>query len=313
MNKTLRTLKLLVLKIDADDCLGLAAEMSYNLVLSLVPAMLVFVSFFSLVQSPKTIILLSDLIGQVLPEEVYSSIDKAIEKLVAEKRGGIFTVSLIFAIYSSASVFTTIMKAMERIYKAEVGYHFLRRQLIAVELVLIVSISLGIVFSLLIFGYELEQILESKFRWHWLGSVVSFTRFPIAFIVMVMSMLLVYKFSLRIGQKLQHILPGAVFMSVCWMLLCAWFGEYVKYQSYGQTYTVLAKVIAILVWMYFNSLIFLLGAEINSLFHNGFLSLEQWSRKTLSRAKSETEKLEAEKLKTASKSPASKSQSGSAA
>jgi len=287
MKKTVRTLKLLATKINDDDCFGLAAEMSYNLVLSLVPAILVFVSFFSIVQSPKTILLISNLMGQVVPEEVYSPIDTAIEKLLAEKRGGIFTVSLIFALFSSAAVFTTIMKAMERIYKAEVGYGFLRRQLIALELVLIVSVALGVVFNLLVFGYELERTLEYKLQMRWLKNVVAYTRFPIAFVVMTLSMILIYKFSLRIGQKLQHILPGAVFMAIAWMLLCAWFGDYVKYQNYGQTYTILAKVIAILVWMYFNSLIFLLGAEINSLFHMGFLSIEMKPKKKNAQKKSE--------------------------
>ncbi|MCS7013755.1 MAG: YihY/virulence factor BrkB family protein [Chloroherpetonaceae bacterium] len=269
MKKVLRIARIFVKKLDQDDCLGLAAEMAYNLALAIVPAILLFVSLMSLIQSPKTALLISDLVGAVLPKEVYQPIDQTIDRVLAERREGIFTVSLIFSFFSTAAVFTTVMKAMERIYNMKLEYSFVRRQLVAAELVLLVSLALGIVFSLILFGAELEKMLEKQFRLRWLGHLVEWTRFPIAFLVMTLSALLVYKFSLRIGQRLSHVLPGATLMATLWIVVCLWYGDYLKYQYYGQGYTVLAKSLATLVWLYINSLIFLIGAEVNWLFYSG--------------------------------------------
>ncbi|MDW8464632.1 MAG: YihY/virulence factor BrkB family protein [Chloroherpetonaceae bacterium] len=164
MKKVLRIARIFVKKLDQDDCLGLAAEMAYNLALAIVPAILLFVSLMSLIQSPKTALLISDLVGAVLPKEVYQPIDQTIDRVLAERREGIFTVSLIFSFFSTAAVFTTVMKAMERIYNMKLEYSFVRRQLVAAELVLLVSLALGIVFSLILFGAELEKMLEKAIQ-----------------------------------------------------------------------------------------------------------------------------------------------------
>lgn len=269
MKRAWEVAKVFVKKLDQDDCFGLAAEMAYNLALAIVPAILLFVSFMSLIQSPKTALIIADLVGTVLPKEVYQPIDQTIDKVIAERRGGVFTLSLIFAFFSTAAVFTTVMKAMERIYDMKLEYSFLRRQLVAMELVLLVSVALGVVFSLILFGAEFEKMLERQFKLYWLGHLVQWTRFPIAFLVMTLSALLVYKFSLRVGQKLGQVLPGAMLMATLWIVVCIWYGDYLKYQYYGQGYTVLAKSLATLVWLYINSLIFLLGAEVNWLFYSG--------------------------------------------
>lgn len=260
---------------DDDDCVGLASEMAYSVALSLFPAMILFVSFLSLIQSPEAISTISDLIGQILPKEVYNPIDKTLEKIVAERQGGIFTASIFFTLFSAAGIFTTVMKAMERIYGVKTNYGFLKRQQIAIELVLLVSVALTVVFSFLLFGVELEQALYYKYKMRWLKRVVQYARFPIAFVVIVVSTLIVYKYSLRIRHKLEHLLPGASLMAFLWILLTIWFGDFVKNAQFARAYDVLAKLIAMLIWMWTNSLLFLLGAELNWFLYKGRYVLAQ--------------------------------------
>ncbi|MGQ9805714.1 MAG: YihY/virulence factor BrkB family protein [Chlorobiales bacterium] len=258
-----------------DDCVGLASEMAYSVTLSLFPALILFVSFLSLIQSPEAISTLSDLIGQILPKEIYNPIDKTLEKIVAERQGGIFTLSIFITLFSTAGIFTTVMKAMERIYGVKTDYSFLKRQQIAIELVLLVSVALTVVFSLLLFGVEIEQVLYYKYKMKWLKNFVQYARLPIAFIVIVVSTLIVYKFSLRIRHKLENLLPGAMLMAFLWILLTIWFGDFIKNAQFTRAYDVLAKLIAMLLWMWTNSLIFLLGAELNWFLYKGRYTLAQ--------------------------------------
>jgi membrane protein len=274
--KWFETTKLFLKKIfDDDDCVGLASEMAYSVTLSLFPAMILFVSFLSLIQSPEAISTLSDLIGQILPKEIYNPIDKTLEKIVSERQGGIFTLSIFITMFSAAGIFTTIMKAMERIYSVKTGYSFLKRQQIAIELVLLVSVALTVVFSLLLFGVEIEQVLYYKYKMKWLKNFVQYTRFPIAFIVIVLATLIVYKYSLRIKHKLENLLPGAMLMAFLWIMLTIWFGDFIKNAQFTRAYDVLAKLIAMLLWMWTNSLIFLLGAELNWFLYKGRYILSQ--------------------------------------
>lgn len=64
----------------------------------------------------------------------------------------------------------------------------------------------------------------------------------------------------------KEVLPGAVFAAVCWQILQLVGGYYVArtLQGAGQTYGTFAVVIALLAWLYLESQLVLLAAELNT-------------------------------------------------
>jgi len=254
-------------KIDSDDCTGLASEMAFQLTFTLFPVLLAFVSFLSLLQTPGAINLLIDMAGKVIPPEVFLPFDTIIEKLVTTRQRGIFTFSLIIAIVSSTAIFSTIIKAMERIWMPEKKWNFIRRIFTSYLLMFVVGLALILIFNLLFYGHTFELFIIKKYRlWKFIKYMEHF-KFPLAFLIVVITVLLIYKIATPLKLKFSGHLPGALFYGLAWIALSVTFRHYIRYSSPDPTisraYEILARTIIILAWMYANSLLFILGAELN--------------------------------------------------
>jgi len=91
-------------------------------------------------------------------------------------------------------------------------------------------------------------------------------RLPMAFILNLVSLSVLYYFAPEARQKLLSILPGAITSTILWMLASSAFRIFLRnFGAYNKTYGSLAALIILMVWLWILGLVFLLGAEINSL------------------------------------------------
>jgi len=91
-------------------------------------------------------------------------------------------------------------------------------------------------------------------------------RLPMAFILNLISLSVLYYFAPEARQKLLSILPGAITSTILWMLASSAFRIFLRnFGAYNKTYGSLAALIILMVWLWISGLVFLLGAEINSL------------------------------------------------
>jgi membrane protein len=87
-----------------------------------------------------------------------------------------------------------------------------------------------------------------------------------AFILNLISLSVLYYFAPEARQKLLSILPGAITSTILWMLASSAFRIFLRnFGAYNKTYGSLAALIILMVWLWISGLVFLLGAEINSL------------------------------------------------
>jgi len=67
-------------------------------------------------------------------------------------------------------------------------------------------------------------------------------------------------------QKFRWILPGAITSTILWMVASSAFRVFLRnFGHYNKTYGSLAALVILMIWLWLSGLVFLLGAEINSL------------------------------------------------
>jgi membrane protein len=87
-----------------------------------------------------------------------------------------------------------------------------------------------------------------------------------AFLLNLTALTILYYFAPEARQRLFSILPGALTSTILWMLASSGFRIFLRnFGAYNKTYGSLAAVVILMVWLWISGLIFLLGAEINSL------------------------------------------------
>lgn len=87
-------------------------------------------------------------------------------------------------------------------------------------------------------------------------------RFVVAFLILAIVFIAIYKGVPGIKIKILHLIPGAAAAAGMWLLFTWLFSLFIRYANYS-TYGSLATIVISLLWMYWCMYIILLGASIN--------------------------------------------------
>ncbi len=87
---------------------------------------------------------------------------------------------------------------------------------------------------------------------------------PIAIFLIIMTL---YMFLPNKRQPLINVLPGTVFTVIGWTILSYLFTIFINYiANFSFLYGSLSTIIILMLWLYFSSIILILGGELNSVF-----------------------------------------------
>jgi membrane protein len=248
-----------------DNCLGMAAQLSYYFALALFPALIFLVSLAS--YFPR------DIIGDVLaalapvtPPEVVSLVRKQLESILSAEKGGLLTLGVLGALWSSSAAVVAIVDTLNRAYDIEEGRQWWKVRLIALGLTIGLAFFILLAFTLVVAGPELAaRISESMglgeaFRVGWL-----IIQWPVVFALVTLGVAIVYYVAPDADQDWVWITPGSILATVLWVLISLGFRLYVtKFGDYNATYGALAGAIVLLLWFYFSGMAILIGGELNA-------------------------------------------------
>ncbi len=250
----------------SDDAQGLASQLAYYFFLALFPALLCLLavaSFFPLQNFNDDLV---RLLGPVAPGEVLSIVRQEMAKIAEGRNGGLLTVGLLGALWSSSSAVVAVIGAMNRAYDIDEGRPWWKVRLTAIGLTIALSVLIVVAFTLVVAGPQLADALARHFAF---GSALVWTwkivQWPIAFGLVVVGVGLVYYYAPDAEQIWVWITPGALAATVLWLVGSLAFRFYaVNFGNYEATYGALGGVILLLLWFYLSGLIIVIGAEMNA-------------------------------------------------
>jgi membrane protein len=249
-----------------DDCMGLAAQLSYYFFLALFPALLFLLaaaSFFPLTS-------LTDDVGRVLgpfvSDEVLTLIQEQMQRLAQSDSGGLLTFGVLGALWSSSAAIVSISGALNRAYDLTEARPWWKVRLVAIALTLGVALFILVALTLVLSGPSMARWVGELTG---LGAAVESAwqvlRWPFAFAMVSTGIGLLYYFGPDADQDWVWITPGAVLATVLWLLVSLVFKSYVaNFTNYNASYGAIGGVIVLLLWFYVSSLAILAGAELNA-------------------------------------------------
>ncbi len=243
-----------------------AAAISFNLIMAL-PAALLFL--FSVIpylpdaQNFQKQIL--NLFKDLTPNSnSYTLIQNLLNDLF-KKHVGLFSSGFILVMFYSSNAMMGIIRTFDKSIKETKGF-FLHRRLRALRLTLIL-ILLVIASGLVLIGQEQLAILlkelfmmKRKANIPWWGGIRWFIITGIFFY----SVALIYKFAPSVKKRWNILSPGSILSTLLMLLATILFSYWVKnFASYNKVYGSIGTVLILMVLIYFNSLILLIGFELN--------------------------------------------------
>jgi membrane protein len=258
----------------SDQCLDLAAALTYYGTLAVFPALLAFVSILGLVgDAQQTTESLLGLLGGFVPEGMLTALEEPIKKLTESPAAGLtFITGVVGALWSASGFVGAFGRAMNRIYSIQEGRPFWKLRPVTL-LVTVVAIVVAVVAAVLVAlsGPVAESIGNSLGLGEVALVVWNIVRWPILALLAVLIVALLYYATPNIKQpKFRWMSLGALVALLVWVIASAGFAFYAaNFASYNETYGSIGGVIVFLLWIWISNIALLFGAELDAEIERG--------------------------------------------
>jgi len=267
LKKIYRYLYLLFNKFIKDGCHIFASSIAFYSIFSIFPAMLIFISITGIVINRFSIqadILL--FVEERIPI-IYGFVDNNITRII-ENRASIGIIGFVFLFLASTYVFDSVQIALNKVFGTETHRRYWLQKLYGFLIIFLILLIIIITFSISTGLFYLSNNLINYLNIQ--ESVSTYIPKILSVIIGIffnfLIFILIYYFGTHKDIKINQIYMGALTIAIGWEAVKHLFIIYLnKFADYQLTYGSIASVIAFLLWVYISSLIFLLGAEINSI------------------------------------------------
>lgn len=201
----------------------------------------------------------------LLPPETTEFFDSIFEDIAAKKRGGLLSFVFLLSIFLMANGVNAIFTGFEFSYHTRVNRSIVRQYFIAVgvsiilALLLLVTVVVTIYLTYIMEDLKAAGVVSNAVFWANMGRYFLF----VAMIYLVVATL--YYFGTREGRLSRFFSVGAFFSTFLIVLMTYLFGLYIEnFSSYNELYGSIGALLILMVYIWINSNILLLGFELNA-------------------------------------------------
>jgi membrane protein len=268
-------LRTTVRQFSRDQCMDLAAALTYYAVLAVAPALLALVSVLGLVGNGGEAVgrVIGTLDG-VVPPDVLAVVEPLVQNAAegGGRAGLALVLGVVLALWSASGYVGAFGRAMNRVYEIDEGRPVwkLMPVTLLVTLVAVVMAAL-IVVALVLSGPVAGAVGDAVGLGATAVTVWDIVKWPVVLLLAAALIAILYHVTPNVRQpRMRWISVGAVVAIVAWMLASAGFGLYVAtFASYDATYGSLAGIIVFLLWLWITNLALLFGAELDAELERG--------------------------------------------
>lgn len=247
-----------------------SAGMAFYWFLSIFPAMVAFIGLLGLVdasQGARDSIV--EVVESALPGEAAGVLSDTV-RTAGESDGSLVAtlVGVFLALWSASAGMVGLQMGLNVAYDVKTDRKFVKKRLVAFELMLATLVLGGAATALIVFGAPLGDALGDNLPF---GSafVVLWTIFRWVLGIAALTLLFATIYFLapnRETPKWVWVSPGGLLAVGIWLLASLGFSIYVgNFGTYDQTYgALLAGVVVLLLWLYLTALAMVAGGELNA-------------------------------------------------
>jgi membrane protein len=199
----------------------------------------------------------------------------------------IAVIGFVTTIILSTNGVAVILKGLNRAYKVEETRSFVYTRILSFLMLLVNVLVLFLTINVIIFGKVIIMFLVANFDFSkgWAFTILTL-RWPISFLALYIMAFLSYYIlpDLRGNEafKRKSALPGTIFFTTFWLLGSWGFSIYVNNLStYNIVYGTIGAFFILMIWLYYTSILLLIGGEINSQVYNRLSHRSQEIREEL--------------------------------
>ena len=261
-NRIVYLIKRMVYRYFSDGIPQAAAELSYFLLFSMFPLLMFVNALLARLHLSRGS---SETVLDMLPKTLQQLIVSYLDQLAATPPVSPMLIGIALTLYFLSRAVRSMMRTVNDIYHVEVARGMVRDVLISFGITAGFLVSLVCSFVLVVAGNTIIRLLPQLFPIP--QPVLDFTH-DTGYLVIIpfifVFLLLFNRIVPNLHLKFREVWPGALFSLVAWLMVSWAFSFYVdNMASYSVLYGSLAAIIVLMLWLYFVSMILLMGPQLN--------------------------------------------------
>ncbi len=244
-----------------------ASSVAFNFFLALFPGIIFLFTLIPYVPVDNFQDQLIEILGNILPHNAYQATKSTLEDIIKHQRGGLLSLGFLLALYFSTNGINSMMDAFNECFHVVETRSALKQRIISLFLTIIITVLLVFSTILLIFS---ETVISYLLQLGFFKDIFMYYILIIGRWIVVIGMFLIgisilYFFAPAKRKSKSIITTGAVVATILSLLTSIGFAFFVNnFGKYNKLYGSIGTLIVILLWIYFNSLILLIGFELNA-------------------------------------------------
>ena len=278
-NKYSHLLINLIRSIIKNDFFGMAAEMGFMLVVGIFPFMLFLMAVFGWMGNQSYMDPILRVLSNIMPAQAMELLKTVLNQTMIFNHGKLLAIiGITVSLVLSTNGVAVILKGLNRAYKVEETRSFVYTRILSFLMVWVNILILFLAINIIIFGKVIIVFLVEHFSLPTSTAITILTlRWPVAFLALYLLAFLSYYIlpDLRGNEsfKRKSALPGTAFFTVFWLVGSWGFSLYVNnLGTYNIVFGTIGAFFILMVWLYYTSIVLLIGGEINSQVYNNLNS-----------------------------------------
>jgi len=254
-------------EIQERSMLNKASALAYNFMLAFFPATIFIFTLIPYIHINNFQKHLLDVLSTILPYNAYMAFQATIEDIVKHHNGQLLSIGFLSALYFATNGVTNLMQAFNKSSLVSEKRSWLKRRLIAIALTVVISFALLIAITIMAAGESVINFLKSHLdsKGHFWIYLIAFSRWIIVICIFFVTISLLYRYGPANVRKWKFLSTGAVLATILAVLTSLGFTYYINnFSSYNKIYGSIGTLIILMLWLYLNSLILLIGFELNA-------------------------------------------------
>jgi membrane protein len=243
-----------------------AAAFSFNFFLALFPAIIFFFTIIPYIPIVGFQDNLLELMHDFIPQKAYDAVQETLFDIVKRPRGGLLSLGFVMAMYFATNGIHSLIEAFNQTRHTLETRSWIKQRLISIVLVFILSLLVIIAIVLITLGpvalnfLVKHRMLLEGFSYYLLIAV----KWLVSAGLLFFAFSFLYYLAPAAKSGFRFISAGSTLSTVLTLLASVGFNYYVNSISkYNSLYGSISTLIIVMLWIYFNAMIVLIGFELN--------------------------------------------------
>ncbi len=255
-------------EIGKDTLVNKSSSLAYNFMLAIFPGIIFIFTLIPYI--PKRIGFqeqLMSLLSLVLPDTAFLAFEATINDIVNIQNGSLLSIGFFLSVFFATNGVHNLMIAFNKASLIVETRTFLKKRFVALVLTMVLVFSMVVCIAAMALSEVILNFLKAEMGYE--GNItiyaIQFTRWALLGTLYFINVSILYRYGPAHAKKWKFFSPGSWLATILAFLTIWGFSFYINnFGAYNKIYGSIGTLMVVMIWLYLNSFILLIGFELNA-------------------------------------------------